>query len=153
MKKLTNDRGGLVLSELCLAILTLILLAMDIGAYWVVQWFLGISHGHGGLRDGILFMASIYACSIPAWIAVAALWKLLRAIGRGEIFSADNVRRLQTTARCCFIVCIVTLLSAIYYYPMVLLALVACFMGGIVLTVKSAFQKALQMQDELDFTV
>lgn len=153
MKNFIKNRGGLLLAEICLALLVLLLLAMDVFAYWVVKWFLGVSHGLGGLQDGILFMDSIYGCSIPAWVAVVNLWKLLRAIGRGEIFSEHTVRYLRNTAVCCFIVCVILLLSALYYLPMLLLALVACFIGAIVCIVASCFRRALQMQDELDFTV
>lgn len=153
MKNFIKNRGGLLLAEICLAILVLGLLTMDVFAYWVVKWFLGVSHGLGGLRDGLCLIFSLYGCSIPAWVAVVNLWKLLRAIGRGEIFSEHTVRYLHNTAVCCFIVCVILLLSALYYLPMLLPALVACFIGAIVCIVASCFRKALQMQDELDFTV
>lgn len=153
MKNTIVERSGMMISKICLAILTGLLVALDIGAYWIAAWFLSVSHGLNGMRDGICLLVSIYGCSIPAWIAVVSLWKLLRSISRGEIFSNATVRALHTTALCCFAVFAITALSAIYYLPMLLLALVACFIGGIVSVVGIAFRNALQMRDELDFTV
>ena len=153
MKRFFTVHGGLWVAQGCLAILTCLLLALDVGAYWITAWFLRVSHGLEGLRDSILLLISIYACSLPAWVAVGSLWKLLRAIAKGEIFSAANVKRLRATAACCFAVCLATALSTLYYLPMLLPALAACFIGGIVCIVTGAFQKALQMQEELAFTI
>lgn len=153
MKKAGSICRGLLPARASLAVLSLLLLAMDAGAYWIAKWFLLVSHGLEGLSDRIFFLSSIYGCSIPAWLAVVSLWQLLHAIGIGEIFSAPNVKYLRRTSACCFAICFVTLLSTLYYLPMLLLALASCFIGGIVCIVTGAFQKALQMQDELDFTV
>ncbi len=148
-----SKQGALRLSQACLIVFALLLVYLDLRAYWIVRWFLGVSHGHGGLRDGILFMSTIYSCSVFAWIAVVVLWRLLRLVARSEAFSHASVRCLRTTSLCCFIVSVLTLLSALYYLPMALLALCAGFMGAIVSIVMHAFESALAMREELDYTV
>ena len=153
MDKSWKNPGSVLLSQGCLAILAVLLLALDICGYWIVKWFLTVSHGMGGLQDGIFLMAALYLCSIPAWVAVVALWKWLACISKGGVFSETTVRSLRTTAFCAFAVCLITFAASFYYRPMILLALVAGFIGAIVRTVMCAFEKALAMQDELDFTV
>ncbi len=146
-------RGSLRILQVCILASALLLLALDVGLYWVVQWFLGLSDALGGLRDGILLMSTGYGCSVPAWIALGYLWQLLGCLARDEVFSRKTVRCLRGTSWCCFAVCLIALVSTLYYRYMVLPALVAGFVGVLVRTVMSVFERALAMQDELDFTV
>ena len=149
----SSKKGTLWFSFACLIVFSLLLLYLDVRGYWIVQWFLGVSHGHGGTRDCILFMSTIYACSVCAWIAVVSLWRLLRLVARGEAFSRGSVRCLRTTSVCCFAVALLTLASALYYLPMVLPALCAGFMGAVVRIVMNAFESALSMREELNLVV
>ena len=98
-------------------------------------------------------MSTIYACSVCAWIAAFAMWRLLRRIDRGEVFTGRTVRDLRVTGWCCFGVCAVTLASTLYYRPMLLPALASGFIGAIVRVVMSAFEGAVSMREELDLTV
>ncbi len=142
-----------MLSQGCLVVFAVLLLALDVCSYWIVKWFLVVSHGLGGLGDGIFLMAALYLCSIPTWSGVVALWRWLSYISGGGVFSETTVRCLRTTGFCAFAVCLITFAASFHYRPMVLLALAAGFIGAVVRTVMCAFEKALAMQDELDFTV
>ena len=71
MKSNPSNKYNLWFSQACLIVFALLLLYLDARGYWIVKWFLDVSHGHGGTRDCILFMSTIYACSVCAWIAVA----------------------------------------------------------------------------------
>ncbi len=153
MDKRWRHPGNILLSQGCLVILAVLLLSLDVCGYWIVKWFLTVSHGMGSLRDGIFLMAALYLCSIPSWIAVVALWNWLSCISKDSVFSEATVRSLRTTALCAFTVCLITFAAFFYYRPMILLSLVSGFIGAIVRTVMCAFEKALAMQDELDFTV
>ena len=153
MKSNPSKKYNLWFSQACLIVFALLLLYLDARGYWIVKWFLDVSHGHGGTRDCILFMSTIYACSVCAWIAVVELWLLLRLVARGEAFSRESVRYLRITSWCCFAVAAITLLSALYYLPMALPALCAGFMGAIVRIVSSAFESALSMREELNLVV
>ena len=153
LKPRSTKKYTLWFSQGCLIVFALLLLYLDIRGYWIVKWFLGVSHGHGGTRDCIAFMSTIYACSVCAWIAVVELWLLLRLVTKGEAFSRESVRYLRITSWCCFAVAAITLVSALYYLPMALPALCAGFMGAIVRIVTSAFESALRMRDELNLVV
>ena len=113
MKPRSTKKYTLWFSQGCLIVFALLLLYLDIRGYWIVKWFLGVSHGHGGTRDCIAFMSTIYACSVCAWIAVVELWLLLRLVTKGEAFSRESVRYLRITSWCCFAVAAITLLREI----------------------------------------
>ena len=153
MNQIPLKRGSLRLSQGLLIVFALLLLALDVFGRRVITWFLLVSHGLEGRRDGILLGCTLYACSVCAWIAAVALWMLLRRIDKGEIFSERTVRYLRVTSWCCFAVCAVTLLSTLYYRPMLLFALASGFIGAIVRIVMSAFEGAVSMREELDLTV
>lgn len=153
LNKNSTNRGSLWFSQACLIIFALLLLALDLRGFWIIRWFLGVSHGLGGLRDGICLACTLYSCSVCAWIAVVVLWWLLRLVAKGSAFSPAAVRCLRITGWCCFAVAALTLASTLYYLPMVLPALCAGFMGAIVRIVMSAFESALSMREELDLTV
>ena len=153
MNPKSTKKYSLWFSQACLIVFALLLLYLDVRGYWIVRWFLGVSHGHGGTRDCLLFMTTIYACSCCAWLAVVQLWLLLRLVAKGDAFSGGSVRCLRITSWCCFAVALITLVSALYYLPMALLALCAGFMGAIVRIVANTFESALSMREELNLVV
>ena len=131
----------------------LLLLALVVGCYWGVQYFLSVSNVLGSLWDGILLMAVVYACSIPAWITLKSLWNILVRIGREAVFVEENVRDMRRTSWCCIVVALICLLGSVFYLTLLVMAAAAGFMGLIVRIVKNVFQQAVSMKDELDFTV
>ncbi|MDO4566141.1 MAG: DUF2975 domain-containing protein [Oscillospiraceae bacterium] len=149
-----NDQKSIALSRLGVALLALLLLALDIGGYWLAGWALRISEVLGeGLKDGLLLLASLYLCSVPAWLLIFSLWRLLKNLGLELIFTAENVSLLRRISWYCVAMGLVCLLSALYYLPFMLPAIAAAFMALIVRIVKNCFEQAVLMKDELDYTV
>ena len=148
-----NQNKSVMLSKICVVFFALLLLAADIGCYWAVEYFLSVSKTLGGVWDGILLMAVVYACSIPAWITLKSLWNILVRIGQGNVFVAENVRDMRRTSWCCMIVAVICLLGTGFYLTLLVMAVAAAFMGLIVRIVKNIFAPAVSMKDELDFTV
>ena len=131
-----KDRSA-ALSQMCVALFALCLLALDIGAYWIARWF--VDNRFVRWQSGILLTGSIYAGSIFGWFCLCALWRLLGNIRRGEVFVSANVRLLRLVSWCCVWVAAVCLLSAIYYLPFAFIAVAAGFMALVVRIVKNAF--------------
>jgi len=148
-----NKDKSILLSKICVVIFALLLAAADIGSYWLVAWFMEVSRTLGGLKDGYLLMASLYSCSIFAWILLVNLWRLLGNIRQGTVFDASNVKYLRITSWCCAGACFICLLSTIYYIPFILISVAAGFMALIVRILKNVFEQAISMKDELDLTV
>ncbi len=148
-----NKDKSVILSRVCIIVFALLLAATDIGAYWLVLWFIRISHALGGLRDGYLLLLTVYSCSVFAWILLVNLWNLLTNIRQGKLFENTSVKCLRRTAWCCAGVCGICLLSTIYYTPLILISISAGFIALIVRIVKNVFEQAISMKNELDFTV
>lgn len=152
--KITSEQS-IRLSQVCVLVFAVLLAALDLGCYWAVDWFIGtrpVLLGFG-MREGILMMATIYLGSIPAWILLVNLHRLLGALAAGQVFVSANVARLRRVSWCCMAACLLCLVSAWYYLPWLLVAVAAGFMALIVRIVKNCFAQAAAMKDELDFTI
>lgn len=146
-----NKDKSVVLSQACVFVFALCLLALDIGAYQIATWFTVNRFQHFQL--GLLLMVSIYSGSIFAWICLYRLWRLIGNIKRGEVFIEANVRHMRAISWCCVWAAAICLVSTAYYLPFGFVAAAAGFMALIVRIVKNAFQQAIAMKDELDLTI
>ena len=146
-----NADKSVRLSQACVIVFAALLLALDTGCYWAVQWFTGLRQM--SKQSAFLMMLTIYLCSIFAWILLVQLWRLLRNIQAGRIFDEDNVHLLRAVSWCCVGAGLICLVSTVYYFPFAAVGIAACFMALIVRIVKNVFQQAIAMKSELDLTV
>ena len=146
----TKDRS-IVLSQFCVGAFALLLLAIDILGYWLVGFFIQLRNMNWQL--GAVILAAVYLCSVFAWIVLWRLWKLLGNIKAGRVFISENIGHMRTVSWCCAAVALACLLAGLAYLPFFICAMASAFMALIVRIVKNAFQQALLMKDELDFTV
>ena len=146
-----DKKKSVTLSQACLIAFSIMLAALDVAAYWFSRWFFGMR----GVSTGIwlYLMITIYAVSVPAWLCLYALWRLLKNIKNGRVFIPDNVRYLRIVSWCCTAAAVLCLASAAYYLPFIFVAIAAAFMSLIVRIVKNVFHEAIGMKSELDLTI
>lgn len=146
-----NKDKSIALSRICTAVFAVLLLALDIGCYWIVKWFSDIRPvpwQYSALR-----MAAVYLCSVFAWLLLVHLWKLLGNISREEVFTEGNVRHLRAVSWCCLGAACICLVCSPVCLPFLFIAGAAGFMALIVRIVKNVFQQAIAMKSELDLTI
>ena len=147
----TRDKS-IVLSLICVGIFSAALLALDIGVYWIARRFFVVLRGEPW-QYALFTLVSVYLCSVPGWLTLRSLWRLLRNLRAGTVFTAENVRLLRTVSWCCAVAALITVLNALYYGPYLFVAVAEGFMALIVRIVKNAFQEAAVMRSELDLTI
>lgn len=145
-----NDRS-IGLSKACVAAFAVLLAALDIGAYWLVGYFIGLRRMSAAQET--MMLITVYLCSVFAWAVLWELWRLLGNMSEARVFTVDNVTLLRRVSWNCFAVAAICLVSTAYYVPFLVGAMAAAFMALIVRIVKNVFQQAVRMKDELDFTV
>ena len=150
-----NDQKSLALSKWAVRFFLAVLVTFDLGGYWIVKWFINFSRYEpiNDLRHGILFMVTLYAASIPAYLILYCLYRLLCNIGEGEIFILQNVKALRASSWCCISAALICLASSFYYVPFLAICVAAAFMALIIRIIKNVFEQALLMKAELDLTV
>jgi hypothetical protein len=151
--KWNNDKS-IKLSIACVFAFGAILLALDLYTAW--RW---VSPGvemmaHLQWRQYFaMFTATVAAGSVFAWICLLSLYRLLKSIQSGGVFTEGNVQLLRTISWCCAGAAAVCLLSTIYAWPFIIVAIAAAFMMLIVRIVKNCFRQAIDMKSELDLTI
>ncbi len=147
-----NDKNSLNLSKLCLLIFMLGLIGTIVTAPWLTRWFLGFSRAEL-LGAAPFFLTTIYVGAIPAGILLYNLFGLLRRIEKEQVFITDNVEYLRRISWSCFIGAGIGVVSAFYYFPWIFVSIAAAFMGLIVRVVKNVLAKAVELQNEVDYTI
>lgn len=150
-----NEKNSLALSKLLVGFFFITTMGCDAAGFWLVKWFLSWTRYRlvMELPYQALFMASLYALSIPAYWVLYQLYHLLVNIEKEKVFVQQNVHCLRAISWSCAAAALVCLVSAAYYLPYLLVMMAAAFMALILRIVKNVFERACLMQNELDLTV
>ena len=146
----TKSRS-LLLSRIMIPIFLILLTGGSIGLPWLLRWYTGYA---GKAFDDLLpTMLSLWACALPAFVALVRLGSVLKNIAREQVFIRANVRSLRAISWCCYAVALVFLIFFFYYVLGLLLAIFAAFIGLILRVVKNVFEQAVEIKEENDLTV
>lgn len=147
-----DDRKSLSLSRLCIILFMCVLIVTDIFSPWIVRRFVDFSRaGISGTEP--YFLITIYVGTLPAAYLLYSMLRLLDRIKSDQVFIMENVERIRGISWSCFAGAIISLISTFYYFPWIFVAVAAAFMGLIVRVVKNVVAKAVELQDEMDYTV
>jgi len=103
-----------------------------------------------------LALTPIYLCLAAGLVALVLLLKLLYAIGRDQVFTLDNVRRLRLISYCGFAIAVVCLVAGLVIHALIawtLVALVAAFLGLIMRVIKNVIDAARLLKEDADYTI
>jgi hypothetical protein len=147
-----NDHRSVLLSKLCIIFFMGVLLTVASSAPWLVRWLVGFSRAElGGMET--YFLVTIYTATLPAALLLYNLYGLLQRIAAGQVFLPENVDHLRRISWNSFAGGLICLVSAFYYFPWLLVAIAAGFMGLIVRVVKNVVAQAVSLQHEVDLTI
>lgn len=100
-----------------------------------------------------LLCICVFLGSVPAYILLVDMNRLLCNLRQGDVFTAQNVHLLKTVSYCCFAAGLICFGFSVRFPALFAITLAAGFVGLIVRIVKNVFQQAISMKDELDFTI
>lgn len=148
----THSERSVWLSQFCVRLFAVLLAGGCIAAPWFFRLFLQL---RSPMLDGTYacFLVTTYVFAVPAFLALYLLNRLLANIRRSEVFIATNVTYLRALSWCCFLSAVIFAVSAAYYIIFLFLALGMAFMGLILRVVKNAFERAVLLQEENDYTI
>lgn len=153
MQEFWTEKKSIALSRWITAIFTILLAAADLGGWWLVQFVCdNVVHSHGAAGVWGL-MIGLYLCSVPGYLLLAGLYRLLANLERDRVFIAENVLLLRRVSWCCVFAAVICLCISPVWPSLFLVAVAAAFMALIVRVVKNVFVRAIGMKDELDYTV
>ena len=95
-----------------------------------------------------------YICAVILFIFLSVLYSMVSRIQKGEVFVEDNVRALSLLSNLVLVVCVVSfVIGFTCTYMIFIITVTTAFVTPIIRVIKNAFGKAVEMKDELDFTV
>ncbi len=152
-----NKNNSVILSIIiCFIISAVITVGLFLGPWAVETWFTTYRGWNGSFQiyDAVtLFKFAFYPSAVFAYITLYSLIKLLFNIKNGQIFTDNNVKYLRRISWSCIAVCIITLISGVFYIPYLFVSVAAGFVGLMLRVVKNAFQCAVALREENDLTI
>ena len=109
-----------------------------------------------GLIQGSVFLPltiCLYAAAVCGEVCLWFLGKLLGNIGKGIVFTAENCQYLRFISWCCFAAAIPFTILGCWRFLSFVIAMAAGFFGLILHVLKNVFDKAVELQDENDYTI
>lgn len=152
MKNGWNEEKSLRLTQACTWVFLAGCIVLGAVALPGWKWFLR------GCRPELaayekLFILSTYLALVPAIAALLALLRLLANLRRALVFVPENVALLRALSWLCAMAFVICAASALYYLPFAAVGAAAGLMALLLNAVKNCFGRAVQMKDELDYTV
>lgn len=152
MKNLWDDRKSIALTRIVVALAIAGSIIMTVCGPRLVRWM--VTAHTLPTASGPVLLGMGYLCAVLALVMLCTLYQFLRRIEQGEIFVARNVAALRSISWCCVGAAFICLPAGVFIYlPFAFLAVAAGFMALIVRVLKNAFEQAVRMKDELDYTV
>lgn len=104
-------------------------------------------------RGRVALIIAFYCCAVFIFIALWFMDALLRSIRKGEVFVRSNVTRIRRIRLCCGMVGLICLPAALFYSPLIFLAVIMGFLCLAVSVVASVMDAAVAIREENDLTV
>lgn len=152
MKFTWDDRKSITLTRVVVAAAILGSAAMTVCGPRLVRWM--VAAHRLAPASGPVLLGMGYVCAVLAFVMLISLYKFLRRIERGAVFVPANVTALRRISWCCAGAAVICLPAGLgIYLPFAFLGVAAAFMALIVRVLKNAFEQAVRMKDELDYTI
>lgn len=152
-KKENNKLDVIWITKALTIFLGLVVLAADVFSKVISEYVVYCFAGELNNAKVYFLMGVIYLASVAAIILLIFLYKLLVNLGNGKVFIGDNVKNLRIVAGGLLGIAICAT-AGMYVHPsLFLVGFVMLFVALIVFCVQLVFDKAIEMKDELDFTV
>lgn len=143
---------SIVLTKLCILLFMTGYFAVLLGCPRMMDVFVRSSFSAAG-KSPWLFITTVYVCAIPIGLLLMNLWKLLGDMGLEEIFTPANIRRLRIISWMCFLTGAICLVSMVYYVFWGIIGVAMSFMGLLIRVIKNTFERARELQEEVDYTI
>ena len=155
MKKIIPEKRSILISRGLVYFFTLVLIAMDAMGWWIGMKLEGtpLLRHTMSFEDSLCFIICLYSCSIPAYIVLHDLHRLLTNVDTGKVFIPENVKLLRRCSWCLLTAAAICLIGIIWLRVLLIIVAAASFVGVIVRIIMNIFEQAISMKDELDLTI
>ena len=151
----TQDKS-LNLSILLVKVLSVLIIVLALCVPVMVRWYDIVSPDRNGLLQGSIVIPlsiCLYLSAICGEVCLYHLGKLLKNIKNDIIFKPENCRHLRYISWCCIFVAIPFGIFGFWRSLGFLVAFAAGFFGLVLRVLKNVFVRAVEIQEENDYTI
>ena len=150
-----DDHKSITLTRYVVALAILASAVMTVSGPWLVRWLVD-THilQYAGPVVEVALLVLGYLCAALAFWMLYNLYRFLQRLEQGQVFVPQTVQALRRISWCCMGAAVLCLPAGVLIYlPFAFLAVAAGFMALLVRVLKNAFEQAVRMKDELDYTI
>lgn len=147
-----SNRQSILLTKCCIWLFMAGYLLVLLTCPFLMKIFVRFNYSAYG-KDARLFIASVYACAVPVGLILWHLSGLIKDIGKEDIFTEKNIRRLRFISWMCGATGLICFLSMAYYLFWGIMGCCMVFMCLLIRVIKNVFVRAKELKDENDFTI
>ena len=121
------------------------------------SWFYFTYHG---LTENAYTLAvmkrviiAFYGCAPFAAASLYCLIRLLLNVLKDDVFTAKNVMYIRLVSWFCFAVAMVTLVTGVRYFPLLIICFATGTVGTLLLVMKNLFRSAVELKEENELTI
>ena len=151
----TTEDLSIILTKISITILFIISLILIALGPWVVSLVIEFPSPffQGESRYWVLLLLG-YVLGFLALACIVHLYRLLSRIGHNQVFIMQNVHYLRCLGWEVGIVALISLFMGLTaYMPMLLVAVSCSILTLIIRVIRNAFGKAIELQDQVDYTI
>ena len=150
-----DDRKSITLTRYVVVLAILASAVAAVCGPWLVTWLMDTHHLRAsGPAVGAALLVLGYLCAALAFWMLYNLYRFLHRLEQGQVFVPQTVQALRRISWCCVGAALLCLPAGVLLYlPFAFLGIAAGFMALLVRVLKNAFEQAVRMKDELDYTI
>ncbi len=121
------------------------------------NWFYLTYHGLAenpytlGVQRRVI--GAFYGCAPFAAASLYCLIRLLLNILKDNVFIGKNVTYIRLVAWFCYAVAVITLVTGVRYFPLLIITFAMGIVGTLLLVMKDLFRTAVELKEENELTI
>lgn len=154
MKKTAEDMS-ITLTKISISLLFIASIILIALGHWVVNLVIEFPSPffQGEIRFWVLLLLG-YVLGCLALACIVHLYRLLSRIGKNQVFITQNVQYMRYLGWEVGTVALISLFMGLTAYLPMLLVTVSCsILTLIIRVIRNAFGKAIELQDQVDYTI
>ncbi len=153
MKNIWNRYRSLALSYVLVKAMLALIVIFAIALPFLSQMYCDTLVAETASKIKTPLIVSLYVASVPVFLAVLSLDRLLANIKKDVVFDRTNVKYLRHISWCCYGAGAVFVFLGFYIFLSFIIAIAAIFFGLIIRVVKNLFCEAVEIKSENDLTI
>lgn len=94
-----------------------------------------------------------YLGSVGAFVVLISFYRLLGNMGKDIVFDVKNTKLMKIIAVTCFLMGADCVVGTIAWFGTIYVGVICFFMAMVILCVRTVFEKAIEMKNDLDLTI